>query len=57
NMRTSIIASLAVGIIGYLTINYLNSIWYETGSWPELIDTLAQWGLVGVWLGWYLNRK
>ncbi len=56
NMKTSVMASLAIGLIGYLTISYLNSVWFETSSIPELIDTLAQWGLVGVWLGWYLKR-
>ncbi len=56
NMKTSVIASLAVGLIGYLTISYLNSVWFETSSWPELIDAVIQWGLVGVWLGWFLNR-
>ena len=56
NLKVSILASLAVGIIGYLTINYLNSVWFETSSLPELIDAVVQWGLVGVWMGWYLNR-
>lgn len=50
-------ASVAVGIIGYLTIPYLNSIWFETDSIGHLIDALVQWGLVGLWLGWYLPRE
>jgi hypothetical protein len=50
-------ASVAVGLIGYLTIPYLNSIWFENDSIGYLIDTLVQWGLVGVWLGWYLPRE
>ena len=57
DMKTTLIASIAIGLVGYLSISYLNSVWYETNSWPELIDTIAQWGLVGVWLGWYLNRN
>jgi hypothetical protein len=56
NMKTSIIACIGVGIIGYLTINYLDAVWYETNSWPDLIDAVVQWGLVGVWFGWYLKR-
>ena len=56
NMKTAVIASISIGLIGYLTVSYLNSVWFETSSWPELIDALVQWGLVGVWLGWYLNR-
>jgi hypothetical protein len=32
-------------------------VWMETDSTGYLVDTIAQWGLVGVWLGWWLNRK
>lgn len=56
NFSTCLKASLAVGFIGYLTINYLNSIWFESGSIGHLIDAVVQWGLVGAWLGWWLNR-
>lgn len=56
-MSTILTSSLAVGLIGYFTIPYLNSIWFETKSLGYLIDSVAQWGLVGVWLGWYLQRK
>ena len=57
SFQTILLSSLAVGIIGYLTIPYLNTIWFETSSLAYLVDAVAQWGLVGVWLGWYLNRK
>lgn len=57
NMTTALQSSIAVGIIAYLTIPYLNSIWFETNSLEHLIDAVAQWGLVGVWLGWWLPRK
>lgn len=57
NMRTAVLSSLAVGGIAYLTIPYLNSIWFETGSLGYLIDMVAQWGLMGVWLGWWLPRQ
>ena len=56
DMKTSIMTSLAVGAIGYMTISYLDSIWFTSNSIPELIDTVIQWGLVGTWLGWWLNR-
>jgi len=56
NMTTTLLASISVGLIGYLTIPYLNSIWFETSSIGYLIDAVVQWGLVGVWLGWFLNR-
>jgi len=56
-MGSAVLSSLAVGGIGYLTIPYLNTIWFETSSIGYLIDTFVQWGLVGVWLGWWLTKK
>lgn len=57
NLTTALQASIFVGIIGYLTIPYLNSIWFETNSLGHLVDAVAQWGLVGLWLGWWLPRR
>lgn len=54
---TAVMASLAVGVLGYLTIPYLNSVWFETSSLGHLVDAFGQWGLLGVWLGWFLTRK
>ena len=56
DMKTALLSSLAIGLIGYFTINYLNSVWYETNSIPDLIDAVVQWGLTGAWLGWWLPR-
>ncbi len=57
DFKKTLIASLAIGFIGYLTISYLDSIWFENGSMGYLIDSVASWGIVGIWLGWWLNRK
>lgn len=57
SFKTAMLGALSVGIIGYLTIPYLNTIWFETPSFGYLIDALVQWGLVGGWLGWFLTRK
>ena len=57
DIRTAVLASLAVGGIGYLTGPYLGSIWFESNSLGHLIDTVVQWGLVGAWLGWWLPRQ
>ena len=57
DFKTSILSSLAVGLIGYFTINYLDSIWFEGNSIPYLIDAVVQWGLVGLWLGWWLPGR
>lgn len=56
DMKTAVLTSLAVGTIGYLTINYLDSVWFKSTSIPDLIDAVVQWSLVGAWLGWWLNR-
>jgi hypothetical protein len=57
NFRKSVLASWAVGFIGYLTVTYTNSIWFETTTIPALIDVVVQWVIVGAWLGWWLTRK
>lgn len=54
--QSALLASLAVGIISYLTIPYLKTIWFETSSIAYLIDAVVQWGLVGAWLGWRLTK-
>ena len=56
DMRTAVQGSILVGVIGYLTIPYLHSIWFETNSSEHLIDAIVQWGLLGLWLGWWLPR-
>ena len=56
NMQTTVMISVAIGLIGYLSIAYLNTVWFEGSSIPDLIDAVVSWGAVGAWLGWYLNR-
>ncbi|WP_236973472.1 hypothetical protein [Membranihabitans maritimus] len=51
-----IITSVSVGLIGFLTVTYLNSIWFETPTVGSLIDAIVQWGICGVWLSWWLRR-
>ncbi|MEO6691503.1 MAG: hypothetical protein ABIO44_04110 [Saprospiraceae bacterium] len=57
NIKTAVTSSVAIGLIGYLTIPYLNSIWFPTNSLGHLVDAIASWGIVGVWLGWYLGKE
>ena len=52
----ALLSSLAVGLIGYLSINYINSIWFEGNTIADLIDAVVSWGLIGAWLGWWLRR-
>jgi hypothetical protein len=56
DFRTTLLASLSIGVMAYLTIPYLNSIWFESTTLAYLVDLVGQWGLVGVWLGWWLTR-
>ena len=50
-------ASLFTGLISYFIGSYTFSIWYETNSIPDLIDAIASWSLVGLWLGYYISKK
>ncbi len=56
DVKSAMMSAVAVGLIGYFTISYLNSIWFETDSIPDLIDAIVPWALTGAWLGWWLNR-
>jgi hypothetical protein len=56
DFKTALLSTLAVGFIGYITIHYTDSIWFEANTIPDLIDTIIQWGLCGAWLGFFLPR-
>jgi ABC-type proline/glycine betaine transport system permease subunit len=49
--------SLAIGFVGFLFFPYTNDIWYESfDTLASLTDAIVAWGLVGVFLGWYLKK-
>ena len=55
---TTFISCILIGIAGYLFIPYAGHIWMGNfGTMQNLIDALISWGLCGIWLGWWLNRK
>ena len=55
---TYLTASLIVGIICFTNGAYTGHIWYPLFDIRAyFIDALASWGLVGVWLGWWMGRK
>ena len=56
DLKNTVLACLAVGMIGYMTGKYSEGIWFELHTLPDLIDVLVVWTLVGLWLGWWLNR-
>ena len=54
----TLLAALLTGLIIYLNANYIVDIWYETFDLSAyLTDYLVSWGLTGLWLGWWLNRR
>ncbi len=57
NFTTALLSAIGIGFIGYFTIVYMNHIWFEGSTIGYLIDTVASWGLVGAWLGFYLPEK
>ncbi len=56
DMKTAVLGSVGTGVMGYLAINYLDSIWFQTNSLPDLLDAILPWTLIGCWLGWWLKR-
>ena len=57
NIKSAVMTCLVIGLIGYLTINYLDQIWFEGNSIPDLIDAIVPWAIIGGWTGWYLPEK
>jgi hypothetical protein len=51
---------LAVGVITFLWGPYMEHVWYDA-PWGkirgDMLDAVVAWGLCGLWLGWWLNRK
>ncbi len=58
NFGKTFLAALFVGFIIFLHASYTENIWYETFDLEgHLADYLLSWGVTGIWLGWWLNRK
>jgi hypothetical protein len=52
------LAAIFVGLIIFLHASYTEYIWYKTFDLTaHLTDYLVSWGLTGLWLGWWLNRR
>lgn len=53
-------ASIAIGLFTFLWGPYTGHNWFDLPMdmiKGDLIDAFAAWGLCGIWLGWWLNRK
>ena len=52
--------SIAVGLFTFLVGPYTMHNWFQTPTEAyigHLLDAFVAWGLCGLWLGWWLNRK
>ncbi|MFY7898901.1 MAG: hypothetical protein ACOVNY_01875 [Chitinophagaceae bacterium] len=55
---TFFVSSVFVGLIVFMNTSVTNRIWNESfGLTADLIDAVASWGLVGLWMGGYLGVK
>ncbi|MBX9782918.1 MAG: hypothetical protein K2X48_06480 [Chitinophagaceae bacterium] len=53
-----LLASIFVGIICFTNGPYTGHIWYPLHDINAFfIDAIASWGIVGLWLGWWMGRK
>jgi hypothetical protein len=53
-------ASIALGLFTFLVGPYTMHNWFQTPTESYIghfIDGFVAWGLCGLWLGWWLNRK
>ncbi|HEX5152652.1 MAG TPA: hypothetical protein VFW07_14475 [Parafilimonas sp.] len=54
----TLLAAILTGLIIFLSGNYIIHIWYQTFDLSAyLTDYLVSWGLTGIWLGWWLNKR
>src|SRR5215213_4465731 len=50
-------AALVTGLIVFLNGPYTGFIWYKSFDiWAHFLDAIVSWGLVGIWLAWWLRR-
>jgi hypothetical protein len=56
SFQTIVISSFGVGLIAFLTGIYSFAIWYETKVFADLLDSVLEWTVTGLWLGWWLRK-
>ena len=55
--NTILLGSIFTGLIVFLNAPYTQFIWYESFDiWAYFADAIVGWGLVGVWLGYWLRK-
>ena len=57
SFSTILLNCIFIVIIGFSIFPYSVHIWYETkGTSADFLDGLMQWGLCGLWLGWWMRK-
>lgn len=60
NLWGFVTGSVAVGVFTFLWTHYMGRVWYDL-PWHmisgHIIDSIVAWGLCGLWLGWWMNKK
>ncbi len=55
--KAIVLSALSIGMIVFLNAPYTNAIWYQSfDTWAHLADAIVSWGLVGLWVAWWMGR-
>ena len=58
NFLSTFFTSLTIGLICFLNEPYTHFIWFKSFDiYASLLDSIASWGLCGLWLGWWINKR
>jgi hypothetical protein len=58
--RRAFSGAVALGLFTWLWTFYMGHIFFALPMsmiLPDLLDSIVAWGLCGLWIGWWLNRK
>lgn len=60
NFINVFLTAVGFGLVSFLSVSYIGHNWFNT-PWHyltgELIDSIVGWGLCGIWLGLWNNRR
>lgn len=56
--RTVLLMAISIGLISFSNTVYTEHVWYPVFDVrAQLIDAVFGWAIVGVWLGYWMNRR
>lgn len=56
--RTILLMAISIGLISFSNTVYTEHVWYPVFDVrAQLIDAVLGWAIVGIWLGYWLNRR